>query len=231
MSVSLKSCLIWGSVAALVAACDPNVVIGAKKWRAGAGEPGGQAGVGGGLPSTGGVSGGGGESETGGTETSLAGASGAGDEAGAGGVGAGGMPPLADPWCATAPWVNTPVEFTRAEGDEMPAGNYVVTYISGAQIHDLEIGYEVTARYYQGTLEAGHHIFSGDSVETGATKLWLTSDTLTPGVTVAAVEAANQGHTWPLVHAGGALRITLYDNVYNDNSGPGSVFCIAPAQP
>lgn len=230
MSVRLQLLLVLGGVAALTAACDPNVVIGAK-WRVPGGEGGGQAGVGGVV--TGGVGGGGGDGDSGGSEVGPGGAGGA-DEAGAGGAmaGAGGEPPL-EKWCATAPWLNNPVDFANENGNpnEIPAGSYVITYLSGAQLHDVDIGYEVTARYYQGTLEAGHHIYNGDSLETATTKLWLTSDTLTPAATVEAVEAANFGHTWPLTHTGGVLHITLIDNVYSDNKGPGSRFCISAAPP
>jgi hypothetical protein len=45
---------------------------------------------------------------------------------------------------------------------------------------------------------------------------------------IAQVERANRGHTWPFEHAGGELEITLYDDDYHDNSGPGSRFCIVP---
>lgn len=228
----LKYVLFLSGAAALAAACDPNVVIGAK-WRVDRGDdagPGGQAGSGG---SDGGTVSGGGGTEP---EVALAGASGAAD-GGAAGAGAGGAPALGDEWCATAPWVNSPVQFTsdtgNDDGDVIPAGSYWVTYVSGAQIHDLDIGYGVTRHYYgENGIKAGHHIFSGDSPETGATSLWLDDSGITGwGGTIAEVEEANRGHTWPLEHAGGELYITLYDDYYGDNSGPGSRFCIVPATP
>lgn len=134
-------------------------------------------------------------------------------------------------WCATAPWVNAPVRFTSNDGDVLAEGSYVITYVSGAQIHDPEIGYEVTRHYYiKTTLEAGHHFFSGESPETGATSLWLDQEGVVGfGGTIAEVEAANRGHTWPLEHAGGELYVTLYDDDYRDNLGPGSRFCISAA--
>jgi hypothetical protein len=158
----------------------------------------------------------------------VAGAAGDGDAAGAGGA-----PPLRVEWCATAPWLNNPVKFTSDEGNIIPAGKYIITYVSGAQIHDVSIGYEVTNHYYvKQTIEAGHHFFSGESPETGATSLWLDQVGIVgAGGTLAQVEAANRGHTWPLTHAGGELYVTLYDDDYHDNVGPGSRFCISAAPP
>jgi len=114
----------------------------------------------------------------------------------------------------------------------MPAGSYIITYVSGAQIHDVDTGYEVTGHYFgKNMIQAGHHLFTGDSPETGATSLWLDGTGLTSGGSIADVELANHGHTWPLQHTGGELRITLYDDDYHDNSGPGSRLCIAAAPP
>lgn len=185
MSFRFRYLVLLSGLASLLAACDPNVVIGAS-WN---------------------------------VELAGGGASGA---------------PASEPaWCATAPWVNAPVRFTAEEGDVIPPGSYVITYLSGAQIHDLDIGYEVTRHYYiKTTIEAGHHVFSGDSPETGATSLWLDQEGIVGfGGTIAEVEAANRGHTWPLEHAGGELYITLYDDDYRDNSGPGSHFCITATEP
>ncbi len=194
-----------------VAACDPNVVIGAR-WGLTEGDAGGQVGA------AGSVSGGG---------LGAGGASGAEGLAGEGG--AGGAPSV-EQWCATAPWVNEPVKFAGDSGNIIPAGSYLLVYESGAQIHDVDIGYEVTRHYYpKNGMEAGHHLFSGESPETGATSLWLDEVGLvatSPGATIAQVERANRGHTWPFEHAGGELEITLYDDDYHDNSGPGSRFCI-----
>ena len=104
---------------------------------------------------------------------------------------------------------------------------------TGALIHDPDIGYEVTDWYYgKNMLHAGHHVFSGDSPETGATSLWLDENGIVgSGGSIAEVEAANRGHTWPLQHAGGELFVTLYDDDYGDNVGPGSRFCITAATP
>jgi len=158
------------------------------------------------------------------SETAPAGASG-GDEGGA----AAGSQPI---WCVTAPWLNTPATFTSATGNYIPAGSYVIRYESGAQLHQPVIGYEVTAHYaVQNGLEAGHHIYSGESVETGATSLWLDDQGLVSGSSVADVENSNRGHTWPLQHGGGELHITLYDNDYHDNLGPGSRLCVSAAGP
>jgi hypothetical protein len=230
-AVSLRaSCfLIFGG--ALLAACDPNVLIGAK-WAAEEGGLGGQAGIAGTLSG----SGGGGAVATGGGGAS------AGSEIGGGGVmagaagapsaGAGGEAPVAEEWCATAPVLNEPVTFTRESGDVIPQGTYLITYVSGAQIHDPDIGYEVTD-FYTGKngLAAGHHVFSGDSPETGTTSLRLDEEGIVgSGGTIAEVEDANRHHTWPLTHNVDAeLRITLYDDDYHDNVGPGSRFCIKAA--
>ena len=63
-------------------------------------------------------------------------------------------------------------------------------------------------------------------------RLWLDENGIAgSGGTIAEVEDANRGHTWPLEHAGGEVRITLYDDDYHDNVGPGSRFCITPAPP
>jgi hypothetical protein len=210
-----------------VAACDPNVVIGAK-WSLADGASGGQVGA------AGSVSGGrvgAGAAGSGGTEL-LAGSSGDGGE---GGMPAGGSP-SADEWCATAPWVNEPVKFVGDKGHVILAGSYLLVYVSGAQIHDVDLGYEVTRHYYspKNGIEAGHHLFSGESPETGATSVWLDEVGLVgtgPGGTIAQVERANRGHPWPFEHAGGELEITLYDDDYHDNSGPGSRFCIRPKPP
>ena len=213
-------------------ACDPNVVIGAK-WVGDDGGLGALAGsaatTSGGAATAGATSGGAGGGTSAGTEAVGASAS----DSGAPGAGAAGAPASVEQWCATAPWVNKPVQFTGESGNAIPAGNYVITYESGAQIHDLEIGYEVTGHYFgKNMIEAGHHLYSGDSPETGLTSLWLDDQGLVVlGATasVAEVENANRGHSWPLVHAGGELFITLYDDDYHDNSGPGSRLCIAAA--
>ncbi len=156
--------------------------------------------------------------------TDLAGASGA-DE---GGAAAGGQPI----WCATGPWLNRPTTFTSVAGNYIPAGSYLIRYESGAQLHQPVIGYEVTAHYsVPNGLQAGHHIYSGESVETGATSLWLDDQGLVTGSSVADVENSNRGHTWPLEHGGGELHITLYDDDYHDNLGPGSRLCMSAAGP
>ena len=197
------------------AACDPNVVIGAKWSLTEGGASAGPVGTAGAGASAGGSGG-----------EALAGMSGDG--------GAGGAPSV-DEWCATAPWVNEPVKFIGDSGAIIPVGSYLLRYVSGAQIHDVDLGYEVTRHYYPKTgIEAGHHLFSGESPETGATSLWLDEVGLvstSPGATIAQVERANRGHTWPFEHAGGELQITLYDDDYHDNSGPGSRFCIVPKPP
>jgi len=214
--------LALGSLATL-AACDPNILIGSKLRPAEPDEAGGPTAIatGGGGGSGGGVSG---SDAAGG-----AGASGAGD-----GDGDGGAPDVTQAWCATSPWLDVPAAtFTGDSGTVIPAGSYVLTYVSGAQIHDAAIGYEVTRHYYgKGGLEAGHHLFSGDSPETGATSQWLDQVGIVGyGGTIEEVEAANRGHTWPLEHAGGELHITLYDDDYHDNAGPGSHFCLTAATP
>lgn len=183
----LQRFLIHGGVAALTAACDANVVIGARLSLTEAGSA-GQAGM-----------------EGSGVEE----------------------------WCATSPWDGTSAPFEADSGNVIPAGRYLITYVSGAQRHDPDIGYEVTGHYY-GTngLQAGHHVFSGDSPETGATSLWLDEvGIMGAGGTIAQVEAANRGHTWPLRHAGGELYVVLYDDDYHDNQGPGTRLCITVAPP
>jgi hypothetical protein len=132
-------------------------------------------------------------------------------------------------WCATSSWLSTPAPFTGDTGNVIPPGSYLITYVSGAQIHDLDIGYEVTDWYYgENGLEAGHHVFGGDSPTTGATSLWLDENGIVAsGGSIVEVEDANRGHSWPLEHAGGELSITLYDDDYHDNEGPGARFCIA----
>lgn len=207
--------LALGSLAAL-AACDPNILIGSKLRPGGPDEAGGPSGV-----VTGG-GGGGGNAVSGGGSVS------------GGASGAGGAPDVTEAWCATSPWLDVPAAtFSGDSGTVIPAGSYVLTYVSGAQIHDAAIGYEVTRHYYaKGGLEAGHHLFSGDSPETGATSQWLDQIGIVAyGGTIEEVEAANRGHTWPLQHAGGELHITLYDDDYHDNSGPGSHFCLTAATP
>jgi hypothetical protein len=231
VSRRLQRGLILSGAAMLVAACDPNVLIGAK-WNVDGGGLGGQAGSGGVVSPSAGTSVG--AAGGGGTETVTAGVPGSND-GGTPSAGAGGAPPQPDEWCATSPWLNTPVQFSGDNGNFIPAGSYLVTYVSGAQIHQVVIGFEVTGHYYGvNMLEAGHHIFSGDSPATGATSLWLDDKGLTiigPSGTIAQVEEANRGHTWPLQHAGGELSITLLDDDYRDNSGPGSRFCITATTP
>lgn len=131
-------------------------------------------------------------------------------------------------WCATAPIGNAPVVFADEQGNlVIPPGRYDVTYVSGAQIHDPSIGYEVTDHYYgQESLQAGHHLFSGERPESSATHLWLRDEGLVSGGTIEDVESANRGHTWSLDHDGGELYVTLYDDLVDDNSGPGSTFCV-----
>jgi hypothetical protein len=125
--------------------------------------------------------------------------------------------------------LNTPALFTSEAGNDIPAGPYRVLYVSGAQVHDPKLGYEVTRHYFgTGMIQAGHHIYSGDSPETGTTSLWLSDDGLVDAASVAGVEAANKGHAWALQHSGGELRITLYDDDYHDNTGPGTELCITP---
>jgi hypothetical protein len=223
----LQRLLILSGLAALPAACDPNVVIGAR-WsltEAGSGGVVNSAGTDSTAPTAG----------TGGTgsggETAQGGASGEGD--GGASAGAGGEPNQGE-WCATSPWDGTSAKFDSDDGNIIPAGRYVITYVSGAQLHDPDIGYEVTRHYYYGVngLEAGHHIFSGENPETGATSLWLDETGIVgAGGTIAQIEAANRGHTWPLRHAGGELQVVLYDDDYHDNKGPGTRFCVTPAAP
>ena len=228
---NFQSFLVLSGAVALWA-CEPNVVIGAKL--AVEEEPGGEGGTGGVVSggSAGTVAGSNVGGGVGGSDPMVAGASGAGD---AGSAGAGGAPPEVESWCATAPWRNEPVTFTNDDGNAIPAGNYVLTYVSGAQLHDEALGYEVTGHYYLGSLEAGHHLFSGEALgEVGATKLWLDDVGIVKfgaNGTIAEVEAANTGHTWPLSHVGGELHITLLDDVYTDNKGPGSRFCVSAAAP
>lgn len=231
MSPRFQRLSILSGIAVVLAACDPNVLIGAK-WSVQDAGAAGQVGVAGvGSGGGGGAGAGvGGAGAAAGSEA-AAGAGAAAGEAGAPSAGAGGMPAV-DEWCATAPWVNEPVLFTSEAGSAIPAGTYLITYVSGAQIHDLDIGYEVTDWYFgKNSLQAGHHVFSGESPEAGATTFWLDEEGITgSGGTIAEVEAANRGHTWQLPeHAGGELRITLYDDDYDDNSGPGTRFCIRPA--
>jgi hypothetical protein len=143
------------------------------------------------------------------------------------------VPEQPQQWCATAPVVNEPVMFDGESGSVIPADSYLITYVSGAQIHDLDIGYEVTDWYYgKNMLEAGHHVFSGVAPGQGSTDVWLDEEGIVgSGGSIAEVEAANRGHTWSFEHAGGELRITLFDDDYHDNSGPGSRFCITKALP
>ncbi|HVY32317.1 MAG TPA: hypothetical protein VHB79_37530 [Polyangiaceae bacterium] len=229
MSSKALRVVVLGGLAA-AAACDPNVLIG-ERWHV-AGGAAGQAAVAGTTAVAGGGSSAGTEATAGGSaeagEPAMAGAPGASGEAGAAGAAAV-EPPQ---WCATAPWKNTPVTFTSDEvGNVIPAGSYTITYMGGAQIHDASIGYEVTGHYIRNGIMAGHHIFSGASPETGATQLWLDDTGLVTGGTIAHIEATNFEHTWALEHHGGELAITLYDDVYDDNQGPGSKFCITPAKP
>jgi hypothetical protein len=131
-------------------------------------------------------------------------------------------------WCADAPWENEPVEFQNERGGVViPPGDYQLVYVSGAQIHDPSVGYEVTDNYYgkQG-LEAGHHVFSGATPKTSATSVWLADSGLVFGGTIRDVEEENAGHTWPLSHEGGELYVTLFDDYYDDNSGPGVRLCL-----
>jgi hypothetical protein len=226
---ALRAVVLGGVVA--VSACDPNVLIGAR-WNVG------EAGSGGQMSAPGGASGGGGSSA--GTAAGTAGQTEGGDMAVAGASplggdgGAAGEAPQPR-WCVTAPWLNAPVVFKseNAGDDLVPAGDYVLEYQGGAQIHDGKIGYEVTGHYYgKNGILAGHHLFSGASPETGATHLWLDDTGLVSGGTVANVEVANYHHSWSFKHVNdGELSITLYDDVYEDNQGPGSRFCIAAAKP
>jgi hypothetical protein len=220
--------LLFAGALALLTSCDPNVVIGAK-WHVEAAASGGSAGQAA-MATGGGGNGGkpaeGGDSGTAGS-SALGGSAGEAGEAGAAGTGGAPNPPA---WCVLAPWLNTPALFTSEAGNEIPAGHYRVLYMSGAQVHDPKLGYEVTRKYFgTGAIQAGHHIYSGDNPETGTTSLWLTDDGLTNASSVAAVEAANKEHSWALEHqVTGELRITLYDDDYHDNTGPGTQLCITP---
>jgi hypothetical protein len=208
-------------------ACDPNVLIGERWLKAGgaAGEP-GAAGL---ATGGGGSSAGSSVAGSGGSEAGDTGRGGSATNA-AGEAGAGGAPPDPERWCATAPWLNKPVVFIGPNGKVIPPGSYVVTYVGGAQKHDGKIGYEVTGHYFgKNGILAGHHIFSGSSPETGTTSVWLEDTGLIPGDSVEDVEQSNRGHTWPLQHTGGELSITLYDDVYEDNLGPGTQLCISAA--
>ncbi len=131
-------------------------------------------------------------------------------------------------WCATVPIDGSSVQLQSERGSVViPPGPYVVVYVSGAQIHDPEVGFEVTDQYYgDNSLRAGHHVFSGESPESSATSSWLDDEGLLFGGSLEEVESANVGHRWPLEHAGGELYIKLYDDYYGDNSGPGSTFCV-----
>jgi hypothetical protein len=170
----------------------------------------------------------------GGTKAVAGSGTAGGTEAGppsAGAAGAAGAPAV-DEWCVTAPWQKPPAQFTGDAGNAIPAGDYVITYVSGGQIHDVDIGYEVTSNYFgMNGLKAGHHIYDGESPESSPTSLWLDETGLVHGGTLAAVEAANRGHTWKLKHTGGELFIALYDDDYHDNVGPGSRFCLTAALP
>jgi hypothetical protein len=238
VSRSVLIVLILSGASALSLACEPNVVIGAK-WRVEE-EPGGDSGSGGspspgGSSSAAGTAAGGAASGAGGTESTLGGAAATGD-GGASSAGAGGAAPVEE-WCATAPWMSkTAVAFGNDEGSsDIPVGSYVIRYVSGGQVHDLDLGYEVTGHYYFNSLEAGHHVFGGDSPETGTPSLWLEDVGLLQfgaDATLAQVEEANRGHAWPpFEHPGGQLHITLYDDDFRDNKGPGSRFCISAAPP
>ena len=218
------------TAATLVAGCDPNVVIGAR-WGLGEAGSSGQAVAGAPSNAGSGAAGAGGMVGIGGTEAVAGSGAAGGSDAGAPSAGAAGAPPV-DEWCVTAPWQKPPAQFTGDAGNEIPAGDYVITYVSGGQIHDLDIGYEVTSNYFgMNALKAGHHIYNGESPESSPTSLWLDETGLVHGGTLAAVEAANRGHTWPLKHTGGELFITLYDDDYHDNVGPGSRFCVTAAVP
>ena len=222
--------LIPYALAALAQACDPNVVIGARSnlAEAGAGAQVAVAGStsesdsGGGKVGSGGVGG-----SSAGSEVQAAGAAGDRD-ASAGAAGAGGEAGVAG-WCATSPVDGKSATFSSDDGTVIPPGNYSITYISGAQIHDADIGYEVTRHYYLDGLEAGHHVYSGDSPKPG-TSIWLDEVGLAgTGSTIAEIEALNSGHVWPYEHAGGELHVVLFDNDYRDNRGPGTHFCVTAA--
>jgi hypothetical protein len=219
--------LIPAGAAAFAAACDPNVVIGARLSlaEAGAGAQVATAGTtsdSGSGGANGGSAGAGGSSA--GSEATAAGASG---DGGVSSAGAGGEPGVAG-WCATSPVDGTSATFTSDGGTVIPAGAYSITYISGAQIHDADIGYEVTRHYYLDGLEAGHHVYGGDSPQPG-TSIWLDEVGIVgAGSTIAEIEALNYGHVWPYEHAGGELHVVLFDNDYRDNKG-GTRFCVVTA--
>jgi hypothetical protein len=228
VSLNLWRLSILLAVTTLTAACEPNVLIGAKLLSEGEG---GQVGASG-SPSVGGSASGmaGSGAETNGGDSSEGGEAGA--AAGMGGAaGAGGAPP--SEWCATASWLNEQRQFESATPSDnvVPAGSYVITYVSGAQIHDRNIGYEVTGHYTGSNMvEAGHHVYSGESPEKGTTSLWLSATGLVSGGTIADVEMKNKGHTWALEHPeAGELFIVLYDDLYEDNEGPGTRYCVTPA--
>ena len=231
MSLNLLRRSILVAVTVLTASCEPNVLIGTKLLRDDDGQ-GGQVATAG-TPSTGGSSSGtaGGGADTGGADPTDGGEAGAavGGMGGAGGAGGA----TSSEWCATSSWLNEPRRFESTSGGDnvIPAGSYLVKYVSGAQIHDVNIGYEVTGHYTgMNMLEAGIHIYSGESPEAGATSLWLDATGLVTGGTIANIEEKNKGHTWPLTHVESAeLWVVLYDDIYGDNEGPGVHYCIVPA--
>lgn len=233
---SLRRSSIFLGVIAVLAACEPNVLIGAKYNHDGDGL-GGQVGVSGSASFGGSVSGSpAGGVDMGGSETGDAGEGGAAGAGMAGAAGGAGMP--AQEWCATSAVLNEPRKFESTSGDDhvIPAGDYIVKYMSGAQLHDPNIGWEVTGHYTgMNMLKAGIHIYSGESVETGATSLWLDATGLITAKTVAEVEEKNAGHTWPLTQVESAeLWVVLYDDIYTDNKGTdnsinGVHYCIVPA--
>lgn len=214
-------------MAALAAACDPNVVIGARLHlaEAGAGAQVAMAGSTSDSGSGGATAGSGAAGGSAGNESPAAGAAG---EGGMPSAGAGGAPGVAG-WCATSPVDGKAATFASDDGTVIPAGSYSITYVSGAQIHDADIGYEVTRHYYADGLEAGHHVYSGDSPKPG-TSIWLDEVGVGgAGGTIAEIEALNYGHSWPYEHAGGELRVVLIDDDYRDNKGPGTRFCVIHA--
>jgi len=215
--------LMPGGLAVLAAACDPNVVIGARwslaeagsgaQLAAGSANESGSGGANGGVGNAGGSSAG--------TEAQPAGAAGDGGMSGAGGA------PSVETWCATSPWDGKAATFSNESGTTIASGSYVITYVSGAQIHDVDLGYEVTGHYYADGLEAGHHVYSGDTIMPGSS-LWLDEVGIVgTGGTIPEIEALNTGHPWPYEHGGGDLHIVLIDDDYRDNKGPGSRFCVA----
>ncbi len=223
----LQLFLIAAGAVALATACDPNVVIGAR-WNLDAGGTVAQVTTGGSNSEGGSGSGGfgdvGGSAASGGAQS--AGASGDGGVSSAAGAGGAADVPS---WCATSPVDGKSATFASDDGTDIPAGSYSITYVSGAQIHDADIGYEVTGHYYLEGLEAGHHVYSGDSPKPG-TSIWLdAAGILGTGLTIAEIEALNYGHAWPYEHAGGELRVVLFDNDYRDNQGPGTRFCVVSA--